>query len=151
MGALFFRLHNTRAMLHCKRLLSVLGGCPVRWIPVLALSAAFTLASSIAAQSLQNSQFQLAYSPSGLTSLKHVQDKYDTDYIAGGRTVGDVLIRYRATGEKTWKKASAAVLNTSVSANPKEVSFKIGELVPTLAFPFPRLRLHAIPGCFCPE
>ena len=105
----------------------------MRWIPVLALSAAFPLAPSILAQSLQNAQFQLAYSPSGITSLKHIQDKYDTDYIAGGRTVGDLLIRYRATGGKDWKKATAAVLNTSAPANPQEVSFTIGELLPTLA------------------
>ncbi len=72
----------------------------MRWIPVLALSAAFPLGPSILAQSLQNAQFQLAYSPSGITSLKHVQDKYDTDYIAGGRTVGEVIIRYRAIGGK---------------------------------------------------
>src|SRR5947207_12038882 len=96
MDALLFRLHNTCTMLDCKRLLPVTGGCPVRWIPVLALSAAFPLGPSILAQSLQNAQFQLAYSPSGITSLKHVQDKYDTDYIAGGRTVGEVIIRYRA-------------------------------------------------------
>jgi len=105
----------------------------VRWFPALTLSAALSLAPSIAAQSLQDTQFQLAYSPSGITSLKHVHDKYDTDYVADGRTVGDVLIRYRAAGQKDWKKASAAVLNTNAPANPQGVSFTIGELIPTLA------------------
>ena len=105
----------------------------MRWFPALTLSAALSLAPSIAAQSLQDTQFQLAYSPSGITSLKHVHDKYDTDYVADGRTVGDVLIRYRAAGQKDWKKASAAVLNTNAPANPQGVSFTIGELIPTLA------------------
>src|SRR5215467_9271653 len=120
-------------MLHCKRLLYVPGGCPVRWFPALAFSAALSFAPLTAAQSLQDAQFQLAYSPSGITSLKHVHDKYDTDYIADGRNFGDVLIRYRAVGQKDWKKASAAVLNTGQPANPQEVSFTIAELVPRLA------------------
>jgi len=105
----------------------------VRWFPALAFSAALSFAPLTAAQSLQDAQFQLAYSPSGITSLKHVHDKYDTDYIADGRNFGDVLIRYRAVGQKDWKKASAAVLNTGQPANPQEVSFTIAELVPTLA------------------
>ena len=105
----------------------------MRWIPALALSAALSLAPSIAAQSLEDAQFQLAYSLSGITSLKHVHDRYDTDYIAYGRTLGDVVMRYRAVGGKDWKKASAAVLNEGTPTNPREVSFTIGELVPTLA------------------
>jgi len=105
----------------------------MRWFPALLFSAALSFAPSIAAQSLQDTQFQLVYSPSGITSLKHVHDKYDTDYIADGRTVGDVLVRYRAVGEKDWRKASAAVLNTSASPYPQGVSFTIGQVVPTLA------------------
>ena len=103
----------------------------MRLIPALVLSAALPLAA--VAQSLQNAQFRLDYSPTGITSLKHVHDKYDTDYIAASRTVGDLLIRYRAAGEKDWEQASAAVLNTSSPANAQEVSFTIGKLVPTLA------------------
>ena len=105
----------------------------MRWFPALALSAALSLASLTAAQSFQDAQFQLAYSSSGITSLKRVHDKYDTDYIAGGRTFGDVLIGYRAVGAKDWKKASAAALDTNAPANSQGVSFTIGELVPTLA------------------
>ena len=91
----------------------------------------FSLPPLSSAQSLHNTDFQLDYSTAGVTSLKHVHDKYDTDYIARGRTLGDLLIRYRSTGEKDWKKASAAFLD----AEPAEQSanFKIGELVPTLA------------------
>ena len=66
------------------------------------------LAPIAPAQSLHNDEFRLTYSSSGITSLKRVQDKYDTDYIAQGRALGDVLIRYHASGETDWKKASAA-------------------------------------------
>ena len=105
----------------------------MRRFPALLFSAALSFAPSIAAQSLQDTQFQLVYSPSGITSLKHVHDKYDTDYIADDHTVGDVLVRYRAVGGKDWRKASAAVLKTSEPANPQGVSFTIGQLAPTLA------------------
>ena len=105
----------------------------MRPVPALLLAVGLSFAPSAVAQSLQNSQFQLAYTPSGVTSLKHVQDKYDTDYIASGRTLGDLLIRYRATGSKKWKKASAALQGAAAAANQEEVSYTIGELVPTLA------------------
>jgi hypothetical protein len=104
----------------------------VRCRPALFLCFAFSFSSPASAQSLHNTDFQLDYSSSGVTSLKRVRDKYDTDYIAHGRTLGDLLIRYRSLGERDWKKASAALLNPS---DPSEhaVNFTIGELVPTLA------------------
>ena len=104
----------------------------MRSVPPLLLSATFFFAPLASAQSLRNSQFQLAYSSSGMTSLKHVQDKYDTDYIAAGRTLGDLLIRYRSTGARDWKKASAATLDTH-SPGPDSVLFSVGELLPTIA------------------
>jgi hypothetical protein len=99
----------------------------------LALSSLFYLVPASIAQSLQDSQFQLSYSSSGITSLKRVQDKYDTDYIARGRAFGDLLLRYRARGEKDWKKASGAMLDTPSGTQQDGVSFTIGEVVPTLA------------------
>jgi hypothetical protein len=106
----------------------------VRFSPaVLLCVASFSLTSDISAQSLHNTEFQLDYSSSGVTGLKHVHDKYDTDYIARSRTLGDLLIRYRSKGEKDWKKASAALLNPADHASEQAVNFTIGELVPTLA------------------
>ena len=52
-------------------------------------------------QSLDNSDFKIEFSSAGITSLKRVHDKYDTDYIARGHAVGDLIIRYRATGGGT--------------------------------------------------
>jgi hypothetical protein len=106
----------------------------VRLIPaLLLLSLAIPFAPYASAQSLHNTEFQLDFSSSGVTSLKHVHDKYDTDYIARGRTLGDLLIRYRSAGEKEWKKASAAVLNPSDPSSGQTANFTIGELGPTLA------------------
>jgi hypothetical protein len=50
-------------------------------------------------QQLSSQQFDISYSPAGLSSIKHVHDAYDTDYVMYGRTLGDVVLRYRATGE----------------------------------------------------
>jgi hypothetical protein len=97
------------------------------------LSLAISFSPHASAQSLNNTEFQLDYSSSGVTSLKHVHDRYDTDYIARGRSLGDLLIRYRYRGEREWKKASGAVLNPNEPASSQAVHFTIGELVPTLA------------------
>lgn len=87
-----------------------------------------------APQSLTNDQFQVAYSDSGVTSLKRVNDKYPTDYIAAGRTLGDVTIRYRAAGEKEWKSASAAAMASGAAgAASDSVSYVIGTEEPTIA------------------
>jgi hypothetical protein len=104
----------------------------LRLVPALALSTVFLFAGEARAQSLSDSQFQLNYSSYGVTSLKHVQDKYDTDYIARGRTLGDLVIRYRGAGEKEWKKAGAT-FSASQNLSPRHgATFTIGELEPTL-------------------
>jgi hypothetical protein len=100
----FLGLYNISSVLHCKRLLPV---------------------STAVAQSLHNSP--LVDSSSGLISLNRVHDKYDTDYIAAGRTLSDLLIRYRSMDQ-----ASVAMLDTR-SQRRDSVFFNIGELLPTIA------------------
>jgi hypothetical protein len=63
---------------------------------LLAVAAA---AIALPAQPLANDSFQILTSPTGLTSLKRVHDAYDTDYIAGGRALGNVLVRYKLPAE----------------------------------------------------
>lgn len=105
----------------------------MRSIPGALFLSFFALVPSAPAQSLRNSRFQIESSPAGLTSLKHTQDKYDTDYIASGRTLGDVLIRYRSVGEKDWKKASAATPDSENTSRNGTAFFTIGDLAPTIA------------------
>src|SRR6266567_2061417 len=81
-------------------------------------------------QQLSNSDFRLAYSGQGLSSLRRVQDLFDTNYIAGGRALGDVYIRYRTNGQSTWKEGLSAMAVTGVG---QRVSYKIGRTVPTIA------------------
>src|ERR1700684_3571833 len=81
-------------------------------------------------QQIENDQFKIGFSPAVLTSLKRVQDVFDTDYVLGGRNLGDVLVRYRAPGE-AWKEISSG---TSVSQrSPREVTYQISRAVPTIA------------------
>ena len=84
-------------------------------------------------QSLADSSFHLDYSSAGITSLKHTNDKYDTDYIAPGRTLGDLLIRFRKASEKDWTQADAAYALPSGPEGRRTVNFSIGHLLSTLA------------------
>src|SRR6266849_10703986 len=90
----------------------------------------FFLGLHAAGQTLANEQFSVVYSSSGIASLKHVHDTYDTDYIGSGKALGDVLIRYREPGETGWKQAQSA---HNMRATGQQVSFDIGRTVPTLA------------------
>ena len=94
-------------------------------LAALCLQSAFSLG-----QQLSSTDFKLSYSPQGLSSLKRVQDTYDTDYIAGGMTLGDVYIRYRTSGQTTWKEALSATADARVGQG---VSYKIGRAISTIA------------------
>ncbi len=45
----------------------------------------------------------LRFDPAGISSLKRVNDKYDTDYIRKGATLGHMIVRYRMP-EEPWKE-----------------------------------------------
>ena len=97
----------------------------------------FFLPSLVCGQQLSNDQFHITYTAAGLTTLKHVHDAYDTDYLLPGRPLGDVLIRYRVAGETAWQRALSATpspvppsLNAKTSQN---ASYTIGRPVPTIA------------------
>lgn len=83
-----------------------------------------------AGQQLDSEQFKTEFSPSGITSLKHVRDVFDTDYILGGRSLGDVLVRYRTPGESWHEVTSATAATRRATA---EVTYEIGRAVPSIA------------------
>ena len=94
-------------------------------LAVLCIQAVFS-----AGQQISNDQFNLTYSQAGLSSVKHTNDTYDTDYIAPGRSLGDVLVRYRAAGDGAWREASSA---TAPVASNETLSYTVSRAVPTLA------------------
>ena len=67
----------------------------------------YFLGMTASAGQLENDRFQLTFSGSGLSSLKHTHDVYDTDYVLSGRAVGDVLVRYKTAGQ-AWKQVDSA-------------------------------------------
>jgi hypothetical protein len=87
----------------------------------------FLAVLSAGAQPLNDRQFQISYGPNGITSLQHGGDSYPTEYLAPGRALGDLVIRYRADGETGWKQIGAAGADSSPG------NFIIGTPVPTIA------------------
>ena len=94
------------------------------------LLAAIAGITALSAQPLANASFQIGPSATGLTSLKRVHDAYDTDYIAGGRSLGNVLVRYKAPADTGWQTALYA---TRQSQSGQSVSYRIGKAIPTIA------------------
>jgi hypothetical protein len=83
---------------------------------------------SAGAQTMNDQQFQISYGLAGIASLQHTGDFYPTEYLAPGRALGDLVIRYRAAGETDWTQIGAAGAD-SASAS----SFIVGTRVPTIA------------------
>ncbi len=97
------------------------------------LSLIFTCSQVFAsAQQLSNDQFQLEFSGAGLSSLKHTQDVFDTDYILAGRALGDVVLRYRTAHGGPWKQVESAT-SASKSGSAAEVTYEVGRAIPTIA------------------
>lgn len=89
-------------------------------------------AGVLAGQTVSTQQFRIAYSADGITSIKRVNDVYDTDYLAPGQTLGDVSIRYRTPDDKAWK-AILRARTAGVSAPESGLSYMIGTVMPTIA------------------
>ena len=94
------------------------------FVPLLFLCSALTFG-----QQITNDQFQLQVSNAGLSGLKHTKDVYDTEYILGGRALGDVLVRYRS-GVGSWQQVDSA---TAATENPAGIEYQIGRAIPTMA------------------
>jgi hypothetical protein len=85
---------------------------------------------ALSGQPLANSSFEIRTAPFGLASLKRVHDRYDTDYIAGGRALGNVLVRFKSPADANWRTALYA---TGGSRDGQRVSYKVGAAIPTIA------------------
>jgi len=94
------------------------------------MCAILSVAAIVSGQTIQNEQFHIAYSTTGITSLKHVNDVFDTDYVLPGAAIGNVAIRYRVAGGGEWKQVVTAGGGT---ASGNRVSFRIGRPVATIA------------------
>ncbi len=72
-----------------------------------------------------SSQFQLKLNAGAISSLKHVHDSLDTEYVISGRRLGDAVLRYRKPGGdlrevQTAKLAQAGDVTCSPNADGPE-------------------------------
>jgi hypothetical protein len=67
-----------------------------------------------AASGLISESFNLEFNARGITSLKRVNDAFDTDYIREDMNLGDVMIAYRKEGGE-WIKTSTVDLSEKAS------------------------------------
>src|SRR5207302_1744873 len=95
-----------------------------------ALACVAVHASVLPAQTLSNYDFQISSSSTGLIGIHRLHDAYDTNYVAPGRTLGEVTIRYGQVGTTRWNIVSSAYDGTTAD---QQVAYRIGRAVPTIA------------------
>jgi len=69
------------------------------------ICALFPSVSTLAQQPSPAPKFRVQFDKAGITSLKFVGDKYDTDYVASEGSLGHVRIRYKM-GDTEWRQFS---------------------------------------------
>src|ERR1043165_5547352 len=73
-----------------------------RRVIMIGIIALATLPTPAFTQILSNSAFNIRYGAGGITSLKRVNDKYDTEYLSVGGTLGNIVIQYRTSTNNGW-------------------------------------------------
>jgi hypothetical protein len=77
----------------------------------LGLATLFLLnAAAFADGQLKDNEFAIEYGPRGITSIKRVQDAYDTEYISTGGVLGSVVIQYKIPTDTKWTLAREIAL-----------------------------------------
>ena len=80
-----------------------------RLLPAISCGLILLLSCSVfsAQESTTSGPFKVQFGKAGILSLKRTNDKYDTEYIARDRILGQVSIRYKM-GENEWRQFSTA-------------------------------------------
>ena len=84
---------------------------------------------AVADGQLKDDNFAIQFGSRGITSVTRVNDTYDTEYISPGGVLGNVRIRYRSSGDPTWKEAKEIALKEEADgtdANRNSVEYSIG-------------------------
>ena len=78
---------------------------------------------------LKDNDFAIQYGARGITSLKRVQDDYDTEYLSTGGVLGNVAIQYKTPNDASWSMArEVSLVDDPAATNPDSntVSYFIG-------------------------
>ena len=115
--------HSTLA----KKQISIGRGAIVGFIALLAL-----LPGLAVSETLSNNAFNIQYGAGGITSLKRVNDKFDTEYLSPGGSLGNIVIQYRTSTNSDWTTAREVGPAATASAGGNTINYSIGTLLPTL-------------------
>jgi hypothetical protein len=74
---------------------------------------------------LNNNDFAIEYGPRGITSLKRVGDAYDTEYLATGAVLGNLVIQYKSRGETAWTVARDPALAADPAPGSRTLIYSI--------------------------
>jgi Family of unknown function (DUF5695) len=100
---------------------AILGITALALFPLLAFS-----------QTLSDDAFNIQYGAGGITSLRRANDKYDTEYLSPGGTLGNIVIQYRTSPTSPWTAAREVGPDNMAPAGGSTVNYSIGMLLPTL-------------------
>jgi hypothetical protein len=74
---------------------------------------------------LKNNDFAIEYGPHGITSLKNVGDAYDTEYLATGAVLGNLVIQYKSQDETAWTVAGDPALAADPAPGSQTLTYSI--------------------------
>jgi hypothetical protein len=97
-------------------------GLVILWLAVCVLAPAAAFADG----QLGDGEFAIQYGPRGITSLKRVNDAYDTEYLAANGVLGNVTVQYRMAGESNWVLARDVAPSTEAAPGGNAVDYTIG-------------------------
>ncbi|HEX7118514.1 MAG TPA: DUF5695 domain-containing protein [Longimicrobiales bacterium] len=105
-------------------------GAPAFALPGRAGDGASEASSSVAGPA--DSEFDVAFDEGGIVGLRRVRDAFDTDYIAPGRRLGDVIVRYRPPGGawRAFETADAARgrrVDASADGRSRRVVYRVAD------------------------
>src|SRR5215471_6852985 len=76
---------------------------PIGCRAIVGIIALLTMLPGLAvSQTLSNNVFKMQYGAAGITSLKRAEDKYDTEYLSAGGSLGNIVIQYRTSTNSGW-------------------------------------------------
>jgi hypothetical protein len=75
---------------------------------------------------LKDNEFALQYGARGITSLRRVQDTYDTQYISTGGVLGNVALQFKTAADAGWTLAREVALVGDPAPGDNTLRYAIG-------------------------
>ncbi len=82
--------------------------------------------AALADGTIKDNDFTFNYTARGITSLRRVNDAFETEYLAPNGVLGNVAIQYKAAGDANWTMAREIAQAGEPAAGSNAVSYAIG-------------------------